>query len=391
MDLTLLWLLLPVATVSGWYVARREYQYKAKRSGSNLPQDYYKGLNYILNEQPDKAIGVFMKLSALDDSTVEIHLALGSLFRRRGEVDRAIRLHQNLVNKSTLSPDLYSQALQELALDYTSAGLLDRAEDLCLELVDVDGKNIAALRLLRDIYQQEKEWFRAIDVARKIGACTCESQSLTVAQYYCELAEQAWRKEDNAQAVRMLDKAISEDQNCGRALMIRGRIEHRMGNFDAAISAFQKLEAQAPEYLSEILEELKECYRKVGQKDKMVAYLKRIIRDHHGVELVLTAARMLREYEGEAVALEFLGTEVTERPSLRGVQYLLELDMGHVKDEKGYLAVIKSSLDKLLVNKPVYRCNNCGFTGKEMHWCCPGCKTWSSIKPIHEFQWGASI
>ncbi len=391
MNLSLLWLLLPIAAASGWYVARREYQKKAKHSGANLPQDYYKGLNFILNEQPDKAIDVFMKLSELDDNTIEIHLALGSLFRRRGEVDRAIRLHQNLVNKSTLSTELYSQALQELAFDYTSAGLLDRAENLCLELVDVDSRNIAALNLLRDIYQQEKEWFRAIDVARKIAACTRESQSLIIAHYYCEIAEQAHRKDDQAQAKRMLDKAIIEDSGCGRAMMIRGRIERQLGNFDAAISSYQKLEVKAPDYLSEILDELKECYQSVGQKEKMIAYLKRIIRNHHGVELVLTAARMLKEYEGEGVALAFLGGEVTERPSLRGVQYLLELDMGQINDEKGYLAVIKSSLDKLLVNKPVYRCNSCGFTGMEMHWCCPSCKTWSSIKPIHEFQWGASI
>ncbi len=387
----MLWLLLPVAAASGWYVARREYQKKAKHSSSNLPQDYYKGLNYILNEEPDKAIDVFMKLSDLDKNTIEIHLALGSLFRRRGEVDRAIRLHQNLVNKSTLSAEFYGQALQELAVDYMSAGLLDRAENLCLELIDVDGSNIAALRLLRDIYQQEKEWFRAIDVTRKIAACVNESQSLIIAHYYCELAEQACRKSDLAQAQRMLEKALLEDPGCGRAMMVQGRTERQIGNFDAAITSYQKLESKAPEYLSEILDELKACYQAVGQKEKMIAYLKRIIRNHHGVELVLTAARMLKEYEGDDVALAFLGGEVMERPSLRGVQYLLELDMTQLNDEKGYLGVIKSSLDKLLANKPVYRCTSCGFTGVEMHWCCPSCKTWSSIKPIHEFQWGASI
>ena len=391
MNLTLLWLLLPVAAASGWYVARREYQKKARLTSTNLPRDYYKGLNFILNEQPDKAIDVFMKLSELDDHTIEIHLALGNLFRRRGEVDRAIRLHQNLVNKTNLTTELYCQAIQELALDYMSAGLLDRAENLCLELIDVDGRNIAALRLLRDIYQQEKEWFRAIDVARKIATCINESQSLIIAHYYCEIAEQARRKVDLAQAKRMLEKALSEDPRCGRAMIIRGKIEFQLGNFDAAISSYQNLESRAPEYLSEILNELKACYQAIGQKEKMIAYLRRIIRHHHGVELVLTAARMLKEYEGENVALAFLGNEVMARPSLRGVQYLLELDMAQLNDEKGYLAVAKSSLDKLLANKPVYRCTSCGFTGVEIHWCCPSCKTWSSIKPIHEFQWGASI
>jgi len=349
------------------------------------------GLNYILNEQPDEAIDIFMKLSELDESTFEVHLALGGLFRRRGEVDRAIRLHQNLVNKPSLSAELHAQALQELALDYMGAGLLDRAEDLCLELVDVDAKNISALNLLRDIYQQEKEWFRAIDLARKIAVCKKEPQSLVIAHYYCELALQAHSKNDLAQANRMLSKALQEQHNCGRAIMIRGRVEQQLGNFDTAINSYQQLEKKAPEYLSEILDELMSCYHAVGQKEKMIVYLRRLIRDHHGVELVLTATRMLKEYEGDDVALAFLSDEVNVRPSLRGVQYLLELDLAQTKDENGHLAVVKSSLDMLLKNKPVYRCNCCGFTGVDMHWCCPSCKTWSSIKPIHEFQWGASI
>ncbi len=391
MSLSLIWLLLPVAAASGWYVARREYQKTASESAVNLPQDYFKGLNFILNEQPDKAIDIFMKLSALDESTFEIHLALGSLFRRRGEVDRAICLHQGLVNKASLSAELHVQALQELAFDYMAAGLLDRAEALCLELIDVDANNLAALNLLRDIYQQEKEWFRAIDLARKVAVCKNESQSLIIAHYYCELALQARCKNDLAQASRMLGKAVLEDSTCGRAIMIRAQIEQQLGDHDAAINSYQQLEKKAPEFLSEILDELKSCYQAVGQKEKMIAYLKRVIRDHHGVELVLTAARMLNEYEGEDVALGFLSDEVDMRPSLRGVQYLLELDLEQIKDEKGYLAVVKSSLDKLLENKPVYRCSCCGFTGVDMHWCCPSCKTWSSIKPIHEFQWGASI
>ena len=381
MSLTLLWLLLPVAAASGWYVARLEYQKNSTKTLVSLPQDYFKGLNYILNEQPDKAIDIFMKLSELDESTFEIHLALGGLFRRRGEVDRAIRLHQGLVDKQSLSTELHTQALQELALDYMAAGLLDRAEDLCLELVDVDANNIAALNLLRDIYQQEKEWFRAIDLARKIAVCKNESQSLIIAHYYCELALQAHSKNNLAQANRMLAKALHEQHNCGRAFMIRAQIGRQSGNYDAAIHAYQQLEKKAPEYLPEILGELKKCYQAIGEKGKMVAYLRRLVQHHHGIELVLSAARMLKEVEGDDVALAFLSNEVSAHPSLRGVQYLLELDLAKAKDENGHLAVIKSSLDTLLKNKPIYRCSCCGFTGVDMHWCCPGCKTWSSIKP----------
>ncbi len=391
MSLTLLWLLLPIAAVSGWYIARLEYKKNSKKTLVNLPQDYFKGLNYILNEQPDKAIDIFMKLSELDESTFEIHLALGGLFRRRGEVDRAIRLHQGLINKPSLSTELHTQALQELAFDYIGAGLLDRAEDLCLELIDVDANNLVALNLLRDIYEQEKEWFRAIDLARKIAVCKNKSQSLIIAHYYCEIALQALSKNDLAQTNRMLSKALQEQHNCGRAIMLRAQLEQQSGDYNSAIKSYKWLETKAPECLSEILDELKKCYQAIGQKEKMVAYLKHLIHDHHGIELVLTTARMLKEDEGDDAALAFLSDEVSARPSLRGVQYLLELHLAKINDENGHLAVIKSSLDMLLKNKPVYHCSCCGFTGVDMHWCCPGCKTWSSIKPINEFQWGASI
>jgi lipopolysaccharide biosynthesis regulator YciM len=390
--LALFWLLLPIAAASGWYLAKRESQRHSITPPCELSQDYYKGLNYILNDQPDKAIDLFLKLSELDTGTLEIHLALGSLFRRRGEVDRAIRLHQALVSRPSLNNELYLHALHELALDYMSAGLLDRAETLCLELLDVDGHSLAALHILQEIYQQEKEWFRAIEMARKIVACSSENQSHIIAHYYCELASDARNKGDIGQARRMLDKALNEAPTCGRALIILGKIEEGLGNFAAAISSYQQLESAAPEYLSEIVPSLQICHEGLGQTSQLVVHLMRIIHQYHSVELLLSTTRILSDHEGEDTALDFLLREVRANPSLRGVQCLMGLDMKrHDKDNTGYLRVIKESLDKLLANKPVYRCLSCGFTGMEMHWCCPGCKRWSSVKPIQEFQWGASI
>lgn len=381
-----------MAAASGWYLAKKEYQRKTAEQSYELPQDYYKGLNYILNEQPDKAIDLFIKISELDNGIVEIHLALGSLFRKRGEVDRAIRTHQGLINQSSLSNEIYIQALHELALDYMSAGLLDRAEDLCLELVDMDGRNLAALHILQEIYQQEKEWFRAIEMARKITLCSPEKQSHIIAHYYCELANDVRKKGDITQARRMLDKALSDDASCGRAVIILGKIEQNLGNFAEAIDAYQRLDSAAPEYLSEVLPALQICYESLGQSSQLVEYLRRIVHRHHAVELVLGATHILNRYAGEEAALNFLMREVHQNPSLSGVQRLLELDISRQeKDNVGHMRVIKASLDKLLTNKPIYRCISCGFTGMEMHWCCPSCKRWSSVKPIQEFQWGASI
>jgi len=391
MEFYFFWLLLPVAAASGWYLARKDCLKKSIQTAYELPSEYFKGVNYILNQQPDKAIDLFLKLSEVDKDTAEVHLALGSLFRQRGEVDRAIRVHQSLINRSGLSSDLHFQAMRSLAQDYMSAGLLDRAESLCLELHDASPFDISALKLLKDIYQQEKEWFRAIDVARKIEQIERSSLSPVIAHYYCELTEIGLHRNDVAQAHRMLEKAIAEDPDCARAFIIRGQIAYQAKDYEAAIHSFHKLESKNPEYFGEILSQLYACYEALGKTDRLVTYLRGVISTTHSVDLLLTATKLLCARNGKEAALSFLGDELLQAPSLRGVQYMLELNLPDTSEDKGYLAIAKSSLDKLLENKPVYKCRQCGFTGIEMHWCCPSCKTWASVKPIQEFQWGASI
>ncbi len=391
MEVYFFWLLLPVAAASGWFLAKLDFQKKQAISSYELPGEYYQGVNFILNQQPDKAIDLFLKLSEIDKDTAEIHLALGCLFRQRGEVDRAIRVHQSLINRTGLSFALHHQAMHSLAQDYMSAGLLDRAESLCLELHDESPLDVSALRLLRDIYQQEKEWFRAIDVARKIESCEDRLEPSVIAQYYCELAEVGLKKKDAAQAYRMLDKALSEDNDCARAVIIKGRIAFSNKNYELAISCFQSLESKSPEYFCEVLDDMRSCYQVLGKRVQLIAFLKQVLKTAHSIELLLGVARLLRSEKGDEEALFFLGDELAKRPSLLGIQYMLELDLPSSMAYTKHLSLVKKSLDKLLVNKPVYKCGHCGFTGVDMHWCCPSCKTWASIKPIQEFQWGANV
>jgi len=167
--LNLLWLLLPVAAASGWWVARHTELVSQARKKSSLTSDYFKGLNYLVNEQPDKAIEVFIRVVEVDSETIETHLALGSLFRRRGEVDRAIRIHQNLIARPSLNREQRTQALLELGQDYMNAGLLDRAESLFLELVELDAHTVRALQLLADIYEQEKDWQACLDIVEQLS------------------------------------------------------------------------------------------------------------------------------------------------------------------------------------------------------------------------------
>ncbi|MBI3773905.1 MAG: lipopolysaccharide assembly protein LapB [Gammaproteobacteria bacterium] len=380
----LIWLLLPVAAVSGWLVARREYRKCLEAEARSFNPEYFKGLNFLINEQPDKAIDVFVRMLEVDKDTVDIHLALGSLFRRRGEVSRAIRVHQNLIVRSNLSAVQRGQVLFELAQDYMSAGLLDRAEELCQEIIDSESRHLPALKLLRDIYEQEKEWFRAVDVVRKIETCTGKAEDQLIAQYYCEIADNAQKKGDIAQAERMLERAIAQDDGCARAMIMQGDLRRDAGDWSGAIQHYQRLEKRAPQYLAEVLASLVKCHEACGQRAELLGFLKKVIHHHSNVELLLAASRMIFDLEGESAAANFLGQEISKRPSLHGVNYMLELEMQRQPPVSENYALIKTTLNKLLAAKPVYRCANCGFTGNAMHWSCPSCKRWSSIRSVQE-------
>jgi lipopolysaccharide biosynthesis regulator YciM len=275
--------LLPVAAFSGWLIGRRSSSNKKNSVRFDLPSNYLKGLNYLLNEQQDKAIELFISMLDVDNDTVETHLALGSLFRRRGEVDRAIRIHQNLIARPTLSQLQRAQALSELGQDYMRAGLLDRAETLFSELVDKEPHSEAALQQLLDIYQQEKDWNKAIQISHLLENRTGQSRRAIVAQYYCETADELYRHGEPAKALKFIKKAMNEDVNCARASILEGTIEQEAGNIKAAIKAFHRIEHQDPELLPEVIQPLTDCYRHIGKIESMVTFLRQNIARHGGI------------------------------------------------------------------------------------------------------------
>ena len=378
----LLWLLLPVAAASGWIMARRSMR-REKRHTSDIPPAYFKGINYFLNEQPDKAIEVFIRMLEVDSDTVETHLALGNLFRRRGEVDRAIRIHQNLIARPSLRREQRSQALLELGQDYMQAGLLDRAENLLNELVEVGDHVTPALRLLKDIYEQEKEWDRAIVVVQKLENGTQKSYREIIANYYCELAEQAIQDNDLSRAKSLIKQALATDFNCVRASILQGYVYQMSGDHKAAIKSLKRVEQQNAEYLSEIVEPLYESYSKLGRLSEMLDYLRVALNKQQAIQPVLLFVDYLRRQEGDARAREFITDYLMQHPSLRGLAHLVDLQHGHGQGEGEYrMNDIKNIIDRLLENSPLYCCNHCGFSGKVLHWQCPSCRCWNCIKPV---------
>jgi lipopolysaccharide assembly protein B len=381
--LELLWLLLPVAAISGWLVAKRDDGHRNARQGQGLSSDYFKGLNYLLNEQPDKAIEVFVRLLEIDSETVETHLALGSLFRRRGEVDRAIRIHQNLIARPTLSREQRTQALLDLAQDYMRAGLLDRAEALFLELAEQGMHAPTALRQLADIYQQEKEWSKAIAVIGRLERATDKDMGSLVAQYYCELAEQARHDGDAVSAAQMVSRALSYDRKCVRASILQGMLGTDAGKYKAAVRAFRRVEEQDIGYLAEIIEPLQECYAKLGTPGAMVEYLQGVLKKYSGITPMLALAEYIREERGDQEAAAFITEQLRRRPSVRGLARLIELNLAHSEGPaRENLLILQDLIRSLLEEKPIYKCAQCGFHGKAMHWQCPTCRSWNTVKPI---------
>ncbi len=376
-------LLLPVAAFSGWLIGRRSRSVKTERGRADIPADYLKGMNYLLNEQPDKAIDTFIQMLDVDSNTVETHLALGGLFRRRGEVDRAIRIHQNLIARPTLKKDERIQALFELGQDYMRAGLLDRAETLLSELAESDQRHHSALKLLLDIYQQEKEWQNAIQVAKKYELRMGKDLGVSIAQFYCELAEQVRAQGEPLRALKLLKKALNEERSCVRASLLEADIEISAGDAKSALRAAQRVEQQDADFIPEALPLIKRCYQVLGRRDEFRRYLQRLLDNHSSIAVVLELAELIHEAEGEEAAEKFVTDFLKHTPSVFGIERLIDLNLERVKDEvKDKLLVLKNVTSDVLKNKPMYQCHHCGFNGRTLHWQCPGCKCWNTVKPV---------
>ncbi len=376
-------LLLPVAASCGWYFGRREPKQPASNNPVKFHHDYFKGLNYLINEQPDKAVDVFIKLLEVDSDTVETHLALGNLFRRRGEVDRAIRIHQNLIARPQLDKQYKVQALSALGQDYLRAGVLDRAERLFQELVKMGEENQQSLRFLIHIYQQEKDWVKAIESARKLQAITGESMRSIVAQYYCELAIQAREQGHIEEALSHLKNASVIDAHCVRASLIRAELNIEAKRYKEAIRCYKQVKLQDPDYLSETVASLVECYQKLDEEDQLIVYLKECLKDYPRISFVLAISNHLRRCKNDKAAIDYIAEQIQSHPSLRGVGHLVELYIANsAGDSKEKLTILYHFVDRLLEDKPIYRCSHCGYSGKTLFWLCPSCHHWLTQKPI---------
>ncbi|HEY3432707.1 MAG TPA: lipopolysaccharide assembly protein LapB [Rhodocyclaceae bacterium] len=381
MEIDLWWLLaLPAFFIMGWIAARIDIKHLVRESRA-LPRSYFRGLNFLLNEQPDKAIEAFLEAARLDTETIELHFALGSLFRRRGETDRAIRVHQNLVDRDGLSDEQRLHALSELGQDYLKAGLLDRAEDIFLKLRNT-ARDEEALKFLLEIYQQEKEWAKAVTIAESLPGHAEHLWQKEIAEFHCELASTELLHGRSDEALKQLGFALNANRKCVRANILQGDVAWQQGDVESAITAWSRVETQSPVYLALVAEKLMEAYRKLGRPEQGLQLLRGYLERHSSLDLLDVVVRAEQELGGVEASYKMVRDELRRNPTLLGLNKLLESQILLAPPERrADLELIKNLVHGHTRRVARYCCDSCGFKARQFYWRCPGCGGWETYPP----------
>jgi lipopolysaccharide biosynthesis regulator YciM len=370
---------LPLLFAAGWWLRGFDSRVRASDQAA-APKSMFKGLNLLLNEQPDKAIDAFIDVVKLDPETIELHYALGNLFRRRGEIDRAVRMHTYLLNRADLPGRERGNALAELGQDFLKGGLLDRAEESFVRLLDEPAHRLGALRALLRIYQMEREWTKAIDCARRLEREAGESHQVAVAHFHCELAQQALGKDDLEGASRRIEEALAANRKSVRAAILAGEVALKRGQPEEAMRHWLRIEADTPEYLPLVAARLADALDAAGRRAEALNLLRRNLLDWPSIDLLEVAHQRVGQWEGAPAAEQLLREELKRHPSLLGFERLLAARSAAVKGD-AELDLLRSLIHTQTRKLARYRCNKCGFRAREFHWQCPGCTSWDSYPP----------
>ena len=381
MEAELWWLLaIPFFFGLGWIAARVDIRQLLSESRT-LPRAYFRGLNHLLNDRPDKAIDAFIEIVTLDPETADMHFALGNLFRRRGEIERAIRVHQNLLARPDLPPEQRTQAQYELGMDYLKAGLLDRAEETFNGLVE-GSYSVQARKALLEIYQREKEWSRAIDAASGLQSSGAGARQKEIAQFYCELAQDALVRSDLPDALSLLDKALHADRNSVRATMLLGDALLAQGEVESALTVWKRVEQQSVPHVALVAGRLMDGYRRVGRPQEGVNLLRSYLAEASSIDLIDVIFKAVLELDGVEAAKALVVDELRRNPTLLGLDKLLEARLmdapAHIWEE---LSMVKNLIHGYTAKLARYQCSHCGFKARQYYWQCPGCSNWETYPP----------
>ena len=381
MEFEIWWLLaFPLFFVLGWLAARVDIKQVVTESRA-LPNSYFRGLNFLLNEQPDKAIEAFLEVVKLEPETIDLHFALGGLFRRRGELDRAIRMHEHLLEREGLAEEQRLRAQCELGQDYLKAGLLDLAEQVFGKLLETPQHGQARTYLL-EIYVQEKDWEKAIDAARALEQDTSKPLNADIAHFYCELALLEAAKGNPDAAAAHLQQALASNRLSVRANLMAGDLDAAAGRHEAAIADWRLVETQSTAHMALVVDRVLASYRQLGRMAEGVQWLRALYARQPSQDVFGALYLAVSEVEGAAAASQLAREELRRTPSLRTLDRLLEAQLiDAAPGERELLQVEKSLVASHSQRMMRYQCDSCGFKAKQFFWRCPACGRWDSFDP----------
>jgi lipopolysaccharide biosynthesis regulator YciM len=376
------WLLvaLPVIAILLFIVFRRG---KGKTAKNNqFASEYFRGLNYLLNDEQGKALDIFVKLVETDWETIDTHFALGKIFRKNGEIDKAIKIHQGLIARPSLPERHRNRVLLELGYDYLGAGWFDRAEGLFKEVLKHDPKSEKALQNLILIYQQEKDWHKAIDAAENLFSEDSSKVGTMISQYYCELADIARAKGDVSQVEHYANQALRYDSQSVRASVILADMAMSSGDYKRAKSLLKQIEKQDAEFLPVVMGNLVECHHRLNETEELLDYLDQLENRQNNLPLIESHAQVIERYKGKDAAISYVIEKLKQTPSLQGMNKLLSYkDMENDKDAYTMILGLKQAVDVMNQEQSAYQCKQCGFKTNTLYWLCPSCHNWGSVKP----------
>lgn len=374
----LVFLLLPIAAYSGYWVARKT------ATRQSLPRDYFLGLEHLLHSRTEKAVIAFSRMLDYVPESVESHLALGAVLRRKGDLSRAISIHHALLSRPNLEAEQKERILFALAEDYWHAGILDKAEAVLEELSSLDGDFATKANwYLLAIYEQERDWQKAMDLALSMEDDVSRPRSLAIGHYLCELAEIHKQSGQYEKARMILADALSIDRNCARASILLGECCIRTKDYHEAIRSLKKVEKQDPALLPEALGNLAHSYAQLSANEALLHYLEGLLARNPSPPLLMLYAKYAKTHYGEAKTVELIIAHLKTNPSIRGLGLVVAYHLRRAPPyAQNQLLLLQSLMEKLLAKEPLYRCRQCGYTGKLLHWQCPCCRKWASIKPI---------
>ena len=382
--LELLFLLLPVAAGYGWVMGRNSVRQAQRKSSSILSKHYFKGLNFLLSDQPDKAVDTLIKMIDVNSANVETHISLGNFFRHRGELDRAITIHQSLVAKDEIEPKLKEDALFELGRDYALAGFLERAENTFIQLLNSEKHFLAAQQQLFGIYQTTKEWDRAIELAENMMENHGDSDELCqrIAHFYCEHAKLFLNQNDMQQAEKDLQKAIMADEHSVRPWLMLAEMAIGQEDYNTANEYLTQVPLRDITWFSEAVPLLQQCAEASGDLEVLKSLLEEY--STQCATAYLAKVKLIAEQESTSAAAEFLLQQLQSSPTMRGFHTLLGLYIREpqTSNSEESLKMLQKLVEEQMQQRPKYRCVGCGFSGRRIHWLCPSCKTWGAMKPI---------